>query len=97
MALPGTAHAVCEDYRAAAGIDLDHDRADRDAGSRLTTPLLVLWGRDGVIESCFQPLDEWRRVALDVRGEALPCGHYIPEEAPGPLLERVEPFFRDTP
>ena len=97
MALPGTAHAVCEDYRAAAGIDLDHDRVDRAAGSRLTTPLLVLWGRDGVIESCFQPLDEWRRVALDVRGEALPCGHYIPEEAPAPLLERVEPFFRDTP
>ena len=97
MALPGAAHAVCEDYRAAAGIDLEHDRADRTAGSRLTTPLLVLWGRDGVIESCFKPLDEWRRVAIDVRGEALPCGHYIPEEAPGPLLERVESFFRETP
>ena len=97
IALPGAAHAICEDYRAAAGIDLEHDRADRAAGSRLTTPLLVLWGRDGVIESCFRPLDEWRRVALDVRGEALPCGHYIPEEAPGPLLERVESFLRETP
>ena len=94
MALPGAARGVCEDYRAAAGIDLVHDRADRAAGRRMETPTLVLWGRDGVIQTCFRPLDEWRRVALDVRGEALPCGHYIAEEAPALLLEHVDAFLR---
>ena len=94
MALPGAAHGVCEDYRAAAGIDLVHDRADRAAGRRMETPTLVLWGRDGVIQSCFRPLEEWRLVASDVRGEALPCGHYIAEEAPTLLLEHVDTFMR---
>ncbi len=93
LALPGAAHALCEDYRAAATIDLDHDRADRSAGRRLAMPLLVLWGARGIVERCFRPLDEWKRVADDVRGEALPCGHYIPEEAPEALLQRVVPFF----
>ena len=93
IALPGAAHGLCEDYRAAAGIDLDHDRADRDAQRRMSTPTLVLWGRDGVIERCFRPLDEWRRVATDVRGEALPCGHYVAEETPRLLLERVDAFL----
>ncbi len=91
---PGAAHAMCEDYRAAATIDLVHDRADRDAGRKLTMPLLALWGARGVVQRCFEPLDEWRRVAVDVRGEALPCGHYIPEEAPTELLAKVLPFLR---
>jgi len=93
LAQPGAAHALCEDYRAAATIDLEHDRADRGAGRRLAMPLLVLWGARGIVARCFRPLDEWRRVADDVRGEALPCGHYIPEEAPEALLERALPFF----
>jgi len=93
IALPGAAHGVCEDYRAAAGIDLVHDRADREAGRLLQTPLLALWGEEGVVHRCFKPLDEWRRVARDVRGEALPCGHYIAEEAPEALLARVQPFL----
>jgi haloacetate dehalogenase len=93
LAQPGAAHALCEDYRAAATIDLEHDRADRAAGRRLAMPLLVLWGARGIVARCFRPLDEWRRVADDVRGEALPCGHYIPEEAPEALLERAMPFF----
>lgn len=92
-ALPGAAHGVCEDYRAAAGIDLEHDRADREAGKRLTIPLLVLWGEQGVVHRCFQPLQEWRRVALDVDGGPLPCGHYIAEEAPEALLARALPFL----
>jgi len=92
-ALPGAAHGFCEDYRAAAGIDLDHDRADRNAGHRLTMPILVLWGREGIIQRCFEPLEEWRRVAADVRGESVPCGHYIPEEAPDELLAIALPFF----
>ena len=56
-------------------------------------PLLVLWGEQGVVHRCFRPLDEWRRVAQDVQGGPLPCGHYIAEEAPEVLLERVLPFF----
>lgn len=93
LALPGAAHGLCEDYRAAATIDLEHDRVDRDAGRRLGMPLLVLWGEQGVIGKCFDPLAEWRRVADDVAGQALACGHYIAEEAPEVLLEHVLPFF----
>jgi len=90
---PGTIHASCEDYRAAAGIDLEHDRADRDAGRRVRAPLLALWGAHGVVEKCFKPLDEWRRVADDVRGQALPAGHYLPEEVPDLVAEELERFF----
>lgn len=90
---PKSRHAMCEDYRAAAGIDLEHDRADREAGRRLPMPLLVLWGDKGVIGRCFDPLAEWQRVAADVRGAALPCGHYIPEEAPQALLAAALPFL----
>jgi haloacetate dehalogenase len=93
LALPGAAHGICEDYRAAAGIDLEHDRADRDAGLRLKLPLLVLWGERGVVHRCFDPLKEWKEVADDVQGGTLPCGHYIAEEAPEALLERVLPFL----
>jgi haloacetate dehalogenase len=93
LALPGSAHGTCEDYRAAAGIDLEHDRADRDADRRITLPLMVLWGANGIIARCFDPLAEWRRVAADVRGGAVPCGHYIPEEAPDALLAEVIPFL----
>ena len=90
---PGAAHGLCEDYRASAGIDLVHDRADRDAGHRLAQPLLALWGAQGVVHRCFQPLAEWQRVADDVRGGPLPCGHYIAEEAPEALLAQVLPFL----
>jgi haloacetate dehalogenase len=93
LALPGAAHGICEDYRAAAGIDLVHDRADRDAGRQLPMPLLALWGAQGVVHQCFQPLAEWQRVATDVRGHALPCGHYIAEEAPEALLDAARPFL----
>ena len=93
IALPGAAHATCEDYRAAATIDLEHDRADREAGRQLTMPLLALWGEEGVVHRCFQPLAEWQRVAQDVQGGPLPCGHYIAEEAPEALLARVMPFL----
>jgi haloacetate dehalogenase len=90
---PAAVHGMCEDYRAAATIDLEHDRADRAAGVRLGCPLLVLWGEHGVIRRCFDPLAEWRRVAVDVQGHALPCGHYIAEEAPAALLEATLPFL----
>ena len=96
LSLPGAARGVCEDYRAAASIDLDHDRADRAAGRMLDMPLLVLWGAQGVVQRCFDPLAEWGSVARDVRGEALPCGHYIAEEAPEVLLDRVLPFLAEA-
>jgi len=90
---PGMVHASCEDYRAAATIDLEHDRADRDAGRRVRAPLLALWGAKGVVERCFEPLDEWRRVADHVEGRALPAGHYLPEEVPDLVVEELERFF----
>ena len=95
LALPGAAHGLCEDYRAAAGIDLEHDRADREAGRLLQMPLLVLWGEQGVIHRCFQPLQEWRKLAAKVDGTALPCGHYIAEEAPEVLLAHAMPFLAE--
>ncbi|MEO5697586.1 MAG: alpha/beta hydrolase [Burkholderiaceae bacterium] len=93
IALPGTSHGICEDYRAAAGIDMEHERDDIDAGRLIEPPTLVLWGAQGVIHKCFEPLDEWRRLARQVEGEALPCGHYIAEEAPDALLAKVLPFL----
>lgn len=92
---PEAVHASCEDYRAAAGIDLAHDRADRAAGRKLACPVLALWGAHGVIERCFAPMDEWRRVADDVRGRALPAGHYLPEEVPELVVEELEAFFHE--
>ena len=93
---PGAIHASCEDYRAAAGIDLEHDRADRDAGRRLPMPLLALWGARGVVERCYKPLDEWRRVADNVAGRSLPAGHYLPEEVPDLLADELEKFFAEA-
>ena len=94
LELPGTAHALCEDYRASASIDLVHDQADIDAKHLLQQPLLVIWGEQGVVNQCFEPLKEWRKLATDVKGHALPCGHYIPEEAPELLLQQVQAFLK---
>ena len=94
LALPGTAQGMCEDYRASAGIDLEHDRADLAAGNSLQLPLLVLWGADGIVGRCFDPLKEWQQVATDVRGKALPAGHYIAEEIPELLLGEALDFLR---
>jgi len=91
---PGTIHASCEDYRASAGIDLEHDRADRDEARKVKAPLLALWGANGVVERCFRPLDEWRRVADHVQGRALPAGHYLPEEVPDLVADELERFFK---
>ena len=92
---PDAAHGVCEDYRASASIDLEHDRADRAAGHRIAVPLRVLWGRHGVIERLFDPLALWRAVSDDVSGEALDCGHYLPEEVPEVVLGQIREFLRE--
>lgn len=91
---PRTAHGICEDYRASVTIDLEHDRATLAAGGKIACDFLALWGAEGVIERCFEPLAEWRRFCDRVTGGPLPCGHYIPEEAPELLLERVVPFLK---
>jgi haloacetate dehalogenase len=91
--LPGWAQGICEDYRAAAGIDLEHDRADRAVGKKVQCPLMVLWGEHGIVHKCFDVLPVWRGYANDVRGQPLPCGHYIPEEAPQELLAAIEHFL----
>ena len=88
---PATVHASCEDYRAAAGIDLVHDDADGDR--RLDCPLRCLWGEHGVVHACFDPLALWRERASDVSGRALPGGHYLAEELPDELLAEMLDFF----
>lgn len=92
---PGAAHGLCEDYRASITIDLEHDRADRHAGRLIACDMLALWGEEGVIGKCFDPIAEWQRVATNVSGAALSCGHYIPEEAPDELLAHVLPFLQN--
>lgn len=93
---PATIHGFCEDYRAAASVDLEHDRADRAAGVHLAMPLLALWGAHGWVGHGYDVLSEWRRVASDVRGAALDCGHYLPEESPAALCEALLPFLTST-
>lgn len=87
-----TLHAMCEDYRASATIDLEHDRADRAQGRRLAMPVRILWGRHGLVERCCQPIADWREVAEQVDGRVLDCGHYIAEELPEALCEEVIRF-----
>ncbi|HEY6966055.1 MAG TPA: alpha/beta hydrolase [Burkholderiales bacterium] len=91
---PKCIHATCEDYRAAAGIDLVHDR--KDLRRKLRMPVLVLWGRRGVIQAMFKPLRDWRAVAADVRGRALDCGHFLPEERPDDVLRELRRFLADA-
>jgi haloacetate dehalogenase len=89
---PATIHATCEDYRAAATIDLEHDAAD--AERKIDCPLLVLWGEKGVVHRFFDPVADWNSVANDVRGKALPCGHYLAEEAPDETYAELLAFLR---
>lgn len=93
LSLPGTARGICEDYRASAGIDLTHDQADLDAGRRLELPLRILWGAEGTVGRCFDPLAEWRQVATQVSGRALPGGHYLAEELPDLVVDEALAFF----
>jgi haloacetate dehalogenase len=89
---PRTIHATCEDYRAAATIDLVHDR--KDLKTRIRMPVLALWGKHGVIAALFDCLRDWREVAEDVRGRALACGHFLPEEKPREVLAELRRFWK---
>ncbi len=91
---PEMIRGMCEDYRAAASIDLEHDRASREAGQRVQCPLLVLWGAKGKIGQWYQPIELWRRYCdNDVIGFPVASGHYLAEEAPGEVLQRFGAFF----
>ena len=92
---PKAIHAGCEDYRAAGTIDLQHDRSDKRR--KLKMPVMVLWGKHGVIERLFDCLSDWREVATDVRGKALDCGHFIPEEKPQETLKEIQRFISAYP
>lgn len=93
LSAPGAVHAMCEDYRASATIDLDHERDDRAAGRLITTPLRLLWGRYGVVGRLFDPLALWSALATDVSGRALDCGHYLAEESPDDVYTEVMGFI----
>ncbi len=84
-------HATCEDYRAAAGIDLVHDRKDK--GRKLAMPVLALWARHSPVGTMFDCLADWRKVARDVRGRELACGHFLPEEKPKEVLAELVRFL----
>lgn len=90
---PATIHATCEDYRAAATLDYEHDAKDRESGRRMVCPLLVLWGRKGFLDGHYDVLDVWRGWAEEVDGRALECGHYIPEEAPEETYAELHAFL----
>lgn len=95
FAMPDAIHASCEDYRAAASIDIDHDNADN--GRKLTMPLLTLWAKRGVIAKCFDALELWRHRAEQVQGEALDTTHYMAEEIPEDIAARMSHFFAHNP
>ena len=88
---PSAIQASCEDYRAAASIDLEHDRADSDR--KIAAPLLVLWGGRGVVGARYDVLATWREKAEDVHGRALDCGHFLPEEEPEGTLKELLAFL----
>jgi haloacetate dehalogenase len=90
---PARVHATCEDYRAGATIDRALDDADRNAGRKIAAPLLALWGTKGIPAKGESPLDVWRRWAVDVRGEGIECGHFLPEEAPEATTRALSAFF----
>ena len=94
--IAGTAHSVCEDYRASNTIDLDHDRADIAANKMLQRPVRVLWGEHGTLGKCFDVMALWRARAEHVTGRGLACGHYIAEEAPAGLLDEAFQFFQES-
>jgi haloacetate dehalogenase len=94
---PAHAHAICEEYRAAAEIDRDHDRVDRTSGKRITCPMLVLWGAPGALGTWYNdeggPLALWREWGDQVEGFGLDAGHFFPEEAPEQTAEALLRFF----
>lgn len=92
---PEAIHTACEDYRASAGIDLDHDRESRARGEKIACDTLVIWGANGVVNRLFEPLALWQaQCAATVSGQAVPAGHFIPEELPAETTQALFNFMR---
>jgi haloacetate dehalogenase len=89
---PSVIHAMCEDYRAGAGFDRLLDEADKAAGRKIACPVQVLWGAKGAIAAWYDPLQVWSEWASDLRGQALDCDHYLPEEKPAETLAALLEF-----
>ena len=93
--LPAHIHSACEDYRASAGMDLEHDRESRARGGKIACDTLVLWGERGVVNRLFQPLALWQaQCSAKVSGQAVPAGHFIPEELPELTAQALADFMR---
>lgn len=90
---PSVIRASCEDYRAGASIDLEHDELDAAAGRRVACPTLVLWGAEGFVGKAYDVVPAWNKYAADVRGEALNCGHFLAEEDPEGTLTALHDFL----
>ena len=94
---PDAIHSACEDYRAAASIDLEHDRASRAAGEKVACDILALWGARGTVAKMFKPLDLWQaQCDGHVSGQSLAAGHFIPEELPQETADALWSFFREA-
>jgi len=93
FSIPGTIHAVCEDYRAGASIDLVHDEADFD--QKISCPMLALWSQTGFVGKTQNPLKIWGDYATNVKGQSLPCGHYIAEELPDESYTAIKQFLSE--
>ena len=94
---PETIHAMCEDYRAGARIDMRLDEADKTAGRRIACPVQVLWGKKNVLEAWYDVLSVWREWADQVEGHAVDSGHFLPEEAPDATYEAIKSFLDRAP
>jgi haloacetate dehalogenase len=90
---PAVVHAVCEEYRAGSTVDIAHDRDDRDAARQLACPVLVLWSADDLAGRFFDPLATWRKWTTNVRGRAIPAGHFLMEEAPETVADELMMFL----
>jgi haloacetate dehalogenase len=86
-------HAMCEDYRAGAYADYEHDKIDHLAGHKITVPMLALWGDAGIAASAGTPLDTWKTWATNVRGSPIDAGHFLTEEAPVATAKALLEFF----
>jgi haloacetate dehalogenase len=91
---PDTVHAICEEFRASATLDYEHDEADR-GNRKISCPTLVLWAQRGAVAKLYEdPLAIWKQWADDVRGRPVPVGHFIPEEAPEVTANELLDFLR---
>lgn len=94
---PSRVHAMCEDYRAGAYADYEIDKADRDAGRKITIPMLALWGDAGIATAAATPLDTWKDWATNVTGSPVDSGHFLTEENPDVTAQLLTEFFSAGP